>query len=446
MATSKNIIEISAEEFDYYFNNSQKPIILDFYSDDCAPCEALAPKYEELANLFGDKILFLKMWRQKNRALAEKLGVFSSPTLIFYQNDGKEKGNRLTGAIRKKDIIENIKLLIGKEYVEKVLQNKPKERMDFDVIVLGAGPAGLTAALYLAQAKLNTVVIDQDLPGGQVKITHMISNYPGTGIPISGWELSERMQKQVKDAGAKIISAVDVTKVKLQPEDHTVWIDDGIEIHSKAIVLAMGAQPRKLNVPGEKEYSGKGISYCATCDGKYYENKEVIVIGGGNSAVEESLFLTKFVKKVTIVHQFDHLQANKTAQEEAFKNPKIEFIWDSEPREFKKTKDGIMEVTIENLKTKKYSKITADGVFVFVGYIPNTEIINEDLQKDKWGYIITNEDMATNIEGVFAIGDLRSKKYRQAAISVGEGAIAAISCEKYIASLKLKHQNLIEAK
>ncbi|MCS7204377.1 MAG: FAD-dependent oxidoreductase [Leptospiraceae bacterium] len=431
----KNVIEIQAQDYEKYVLQSDKPVILDFYSDECVPCEALAPKYEELSEIFGDKIVFLKMWRQKNRELALSLGVRSSPTLIFYQPRGKEVGKRLTGGIKKKEIIEQISNLIGEEEVKKRLSQKPKKRRDVDVIVLGGGPTGLTAGLYLAQAKLDTIIIDQDLPGGQVKITHMISNFPGTGGPISGWELGERMQKQVREAGAEIISAVDVTKVKLQPRDHVVWIDDDLEIHGKAIILAMGSEPRKLKVPGEEEYKGHGISYCATCDGKYYEGKEVVVVGGGNSAVEESLFLTKFVNKVTIVHQFDHLQANKTAQEQAFQNPKIHFVWNSEPRAFEKLPDGRMKVTIENVKTKEYSDIITDGVFIFVGYVPNLSIIEEDLAKDKWGYLITDEDMRTSIEGVFAAGDLRSKKYRQVTISVGEGTIAAMSCERYIAEL-----------
>ena len=439
----KNIIEISADEFEKFVLNSKKPVILDFYSDECVPCEALAPKYKDLANLFGDKIQFLKIWRQKNRSLAEKLGVFSSPTLIFYLPQGKETGKRLSGAIKKREIIEQIKNLIGSELVEEILSQKEKQRIDVDVIVLGGGPAGLTAALYTAQAKLNTIVIDQDLPGGQVKITHQISNYPGTGGPVSGWELSEKMQKQVKDAGAKIISAVDVTKVELKPLDHIVWIDNEVEIHGKAIILAMGSEPRKLNIPGEKEFKGKGISYCATCDGKYYENKEVVVIGGGNSAVEESIFLTKFAKKVTIVHQFDHLQANKTAQEEAFKNPKIQFIWNSEPRKIDKLSNGKMQITIENLKTHTLSEIITDGIFIFIGYQPNLSLIKEELTKDPWGYIITDENMATNTEGVYAIGDLRSKRFRQATIAVGEGTIAAMALEKYLA--EVKHQYIKES-
>ncbi len=440
---SENIIEIRQDEYEKYVLNSTQPVILDFYSDDCVPCEALAPKYEDLSNLFGKQIKFLKIWRQKNRPLAQQLGVFSSPTLIFYLPYGKETGKRLSGAIKKKDIIENIKLLIGEEIVESILRKKEKQVLYTDVVIVGGGPAGLTTALYTAQAKLNTIVVDQDLPGGQVKITHQISNYPGTGGPISGWELSEKMQKQVKDAGAKIFSAMDVTKIQLKPKDHIVILDDEIEIHSKAIVLAMGSEPRSLKIPGEKEFKGKGISYCATCDGKYYEGKEVVVIGGGNSAVEESLFLTKFVNKVTIVHQFDHLQANKTAQEEAFKNPKIEFIWNSEPRKIEKTPEGKMKLTIENVITNKFSILETDGIFVFIGYVPNLSLIEEPLSKDKWGYVITNEDMETNIEGVYAVGDIRSKKYRQATIAVGEGTIAAIALEKYIASLK--HQDKIEA-
>jgi thioredoxin reductase (NADPH) len=272
----------------------------------------------------------------------------------------------------------------------------------------------------------------------------MISNYPGTGGPVSGWELSEKMLRQVQEAGADVISAVDVTMVKLKSGNSIIRLDDEIEVHARSVILATGAEPRSLNVPGEKEYRGKGISYCATCDGKYYDGKEVIVIGGGNSAVEESLFLTRFARKVTIVHQFDYLQANKKAQEEAFANDRIEFIWNSEPRRFDQLPDGRMKLTIENVKTGEMSELITDGVFVFVGMVPNLTGIESEvpLEKNPWGYIITDEDMETNIPGIYAVGDVRAKKYRQAAIAVGEGCIAAIACEKRLEAMKQSQKEL----
>lgn len=433
-STHKNIIEINQSEYETTVIKSDKPVIIDFYSSECSPCEALAPKFEDLALYFGEDILFVKIFRQENRELAKQLGISSSPTLLFLDKNHREVGKRLSGGIRKTEILENIKMLIPEDRLYNILSKKEKKSMQVDVAILGGGPAGLTAALYTAQSKLNTLVIDQDLPGGQVKTTHLISNYPGTGKAVSGWELSENMLRQVIDAGANVVSAVDVTHVSLESNQHKIIIDNEIEVTAKTVILAMGAEPRRLGVDGEKEYKGKGISYCATCDGKYYEGKEVVVIGGGNSAVEESLFLSKFVTKITIVHQFDKLQANKTAQEMAFADPKISFIWNTEPRKFELLQDGRMKITVQNIKTNEFSAIETDGIFVFVGMIPNTSTIQQKLDKNDWGYILTNEDMETNIKGVFAVGDIRAKKYRQAAIAVGEGCIAAIAVERSLAN------------
>ncbi|MBW7859435.1 MAG: FAD-dependent oxidoreductase, partial [Leptonema sp. (in: Bacteria)] len=357
------ITEINATQYADLVVNTKGPVILDFYSDDCVPCESLASKYESLALLFGSKVKFLKIFRQQNRDLALSLGVKSSPTLIFYI-DGKEVGNRLTGAIRKSAIVNQISSMLTQDEFNQLYSNRQSKRIDVDVAILGGGPAGLTAALYAAQAKLKVLVIDQDLTGGQVKITHLISNYPGTGGPVSGWELSEKMLRQAEEAGAEVLSAVDVTSVKLKEGNHIIQIDNEINVHSAVVILATGAEPRLLSIVGEKEYKGKGISYCATCDGKYYQDKEVIVIGGGNSAIEESLFLTKFASKVTIIHQFDHLQANKTAQEQAFANDKIQFIWNTEARSFELQENGQMKVTVENLTTNQKHDILTDGAFV----------------------------------------------------------------------------------
>lgn len=433
--TLENIVEINAADFEGLVRKRPGPAIVDFYSEECVPCEALASKYESLAGIFGKDVRFYKIYRQKNRELAAELNVRSSPTLIFFR-DGEEVGRRLTGAIRKKEIIEEIRAILPAERFEALYSRRHEERREVDVAILGGGPAGLTAALYAAQARLKVLVIDQDLPGGQVKTTHMISNYPGTGGPVSGWELSERMFRQAQEAGADIIAAVDVSDVRLATGHSVIRLDDEIEVQAKSVILAMGAEPRRLGVPGEQEFRGRGISYCATCDGKYYDGKEVVVIGGGNSAVEESLFLTRFATKVTIVHQFDHLQANKQAQEEAFANERIGFVWNSEPRSFEQLADGRMKVTVQDVKTGATSAIETDGIFIFVGMVPNLASIQDEIEKNAWGYVVTDEDMQTSIEGIYAIGDIRAKKYRQAAIAVGEGCIAAINCEKQVEAMR----------
>ncbi|MDH5656891.1 MAG: FAD-dependent oxidoreductase [Spirochaetia bacterium] len=434
----KHVTEINESQFETLVTGSDKPVILDFYSTECPPCEALASKFEEYAELFSDYIYFYKVFRQENRSLANQLNVQSSPTLLFF-NNGREVAKRLSGGIRKQELKDTIQNMVSPEVFQNVMSRRKKTNRKADVIILGGGPAGLTAAIYSAQAKLNTILIDPALPGGQVATTHMISNYPGTGGPVPGWELSHKMLEQAKESGAEILAAVDITSLKCSKigETHYIQIDEDLELESPVVILAMGADPRKLGIPGESEYRGKGISYCATCDGKYFDGKEVVVIGGGNSAIEESLFLTRFATKVTIVHQFDELQANKTAQEHAHQNEKIHFILNSEPRSFEAAENNQMSVKIENTKTGEVSELITDGIFIFIGMVPNAVHLPDALDKNHWGYILTDEDMKTNLPGVYAAGDIRSKKIRQAATAVSDGCIAGINAEKYIDNLKI---------
>ena len=443
---NKNALEINAENFQTEVIESDKPCLVDFYSTECPPCEALAPKFESLADKFSPEVKFVKIFRQENRELADKLEVSSSPTLLFFKN-GNEVYRRLSGGVQKSKIVEGIKELLSEEIFASLNTPAPIKKEEADLIILGAGPAGMAAAIYAAQAKLKTVLIDQGMPGGQVSTTHTISNYPGTGKAIPGYELVHNMQTQAEEAGALIYAAVEVNQVSFEnTEDNenlkTVLIDNEIELSAPALILASGAEPRSLNIPGETEFKGSGISYCATCDGKYYDNKELIVIGGGNSAVEESLFLTKFASKITMVHQFDHLQANKSAQETILQNDKVGIRWDSEPRIFEKTSDGKMRVTIENIKTNERSTVEADGVFIFVGMSPNNSIIPSSIEVNEWGYIPTNENMETNVSGVYAVGDIREKNIRQAITAASDGAIAAIYAERHNASLKNKQDSL----
>jgi len=419
--------EISEKDYDAVINNG-KPVLVDFFSTECPPCEAIAPKLESVEELFKDEITFVKIFRQGNRELSEKLGVKGSPTLLFY-DEGEEIGQRLTGGVKRSEIIGGIRTLIGKEKTKDIMSQLKPVVTHTDVAILGGGPGGLTAGLYLCQAKVDTTLIDVALPGGYVATTHMISNYPGFIDPQPGFMLSHNMSEQTKKCGTRYKVAVDITKVDLEKKE--IVVDEHETIKAKKIIIATGTSPNKLNIPGESEYAGNGISYCATCDAKYYENKEVIVVGGGNSAIEESDFISKFASKITIIHQFDKLQANKMAQEKAFNNPKIEFMLEHEPRAFIKDGDK-MAVEAEDLKTGQRKKITADGIFIFVGLKPNLSMFNGVLELDQWGYIKTNEDMQTNVEGVYSVGDVNSKKYRQITTAIADGTIAAISITKEV--------------
>ena len=428
---TNKIKQISGNEFETEVLKGGN-VVLDFFSTECPPCEALAAKYDSLSETYGNDITFLKIFRQENKELAVSLGVTSSPTLLFYK-DGNLIGERLTGGIKRSEIVKNLELMIPDEKAADLKKSLKKSETNCDVLILGGGPAGLTSGIYSAQAKLNTIVVDKDLPGGQVKVTHMVWNYPGYSEPISGYMLMHHMSEQAKAAGVNFKSAVDVTGIDLI--NKTVEIDGVETIHAKKIVIATGASPRNLGVKGETEYKGQGISYCATCDAKFYEGKHVVVIGGGNSAIEEALFITKFASKVTIVHQFDKLQANKAAQEKAFANPKIEFIFEHEPREFVKNGSTVNKVLVEDLRTKEYKTIECDGVFIFAGMTPNLGDFQNLLKLDKWGYVNVDNNMKTNIEDVFAVGDVAGKQFRQITTAVSDGTVAAITISKELEEL-----------
>jgi thioredoxin reductase (NADPH) len=270
-------------------------------------------------------------------------------------------------------------------------------------------------------------LIDIALPGGHVSTTHEVSNYPGFVEPQAGYMLSHNMSEQTKLCGTTYKVAVDVTHVDLIHKE--VVIDDYETIRAKKIIIATGTSPNLTGAPGEKELKGKGISYCATCDAKYFVDKEAVVIGGGNSAVEESEFISKFASKVTMVHQFDTFSANKVAQDKLFANPKISVLFEHEPRLFKRDGDKVI-TEVEDLKTKERKQLVSDGVFIFIGMKPNIALFKDHLDLDKWGYIKTDEDMRTSLPDIYAVGDVISKKYRQITTAVADGTIAAISIAK----------------
>jgi thioredoxin reductase (NADPH) len=301
----------------------------------------------------------------------------------------------------------------------------------FDVVVVGAGPAGLTAAIYAARARLRTLVLDEGLPGGQVKTTHKVSNYPGFPEDVKGTELAALFAKQAERFGARIARAVEITDMDLKSPDKRFVLDEEEEVVARAVIVATGAKPRPLGIPGETEFRGRGLSYCATCDGAYFDGKDIHVIGGGNSAVEESLFLTQFAESVTIIHQFDQFQAEASTAKEALENPKIKVLWSHEPRAF--LGDGNLErLKVENLKTHETVELATDGVFVFVGMMPRTELLANVVPLDRWGCVETDDAMATAVPGLYAAGDIRAKKFRQITTAVADGTIAALAVQKFL--------------
>ncbi|MCL7416062.1 MAG: thioredoxin-disulfide reductase [ANME-2 cluster archaeon] len=302
--------------------------------------------------------------------------------------------------------------------------------MVYDVIIIGGGPAGLSAGIYAKRAMMNTLLIEKLGVGGQIIKTHMLENYPG--FPeISGMELMQKMEEHVKTFDLEMKFA-DVLEVKNGGDVKTVVTSDG-EFETRSVIVATGTNPRKLGVPGEDKFTGKGVSTCATCDGFFFTGKDVALVGGGDSAIVEAIFLTKMVNKVYVIHRRDELRAEKINQERAFKNPKIEFVWNSNLQSIEGT-DTVEKVVVRNKLTEETTEIPVGGVFMYVGIEPGTDFIDAD--KDEAGFLITGADLSTSIPGIFAAGDCRTTLLRQVATAVGDGALAAVSAERYIAHLE----------
>ncbi len=299
------------------------------------------------------------------------------------------------------------------------------------VIIIGSGPAGLTAALYTARAGLSPLVISGNQLGGQVSITSEVENYPGFPQGTTGPELVELMQKQAERFGARLLID-EVTEIELgrgTPFRVKTYAED---LQAEVLVVATGASPRRLGVPGESELIGRGVSFCATCDGFFFRGKQVVVVGGGDSAAEEGLFLTRFADSVRVVHRRDQLRAGEALKRRAFANEKMSFVWDTVVEQV--LGDGKVEgVRLRNLKTEQVSDLPADGVFVYVGHDPNTELLKGQLAMDDHGYLTTDRRMMTSVEGVFAAGEVQDPIYRQVASSVGQGCAAGMMAERWLA-------------
>ena len=311
--------------------------------------------------------------------------------------------------------------------------------MAYDVIIVGAGPAGLSAGLYAARAKMKTLIIEREKVGGQITGTNEVANYPGAAEGITGPGLTDRMAEQCETFGAEIVKET-VTGMQLEGGLKKIVTHSGT-YEAKSVILAMGASPRKLGVDKELLLTGRGVSYCATCDADFFTDLEVVVVGGGDTALEEAIFLTKFAKHVTVIHRRDQFRAAKSIVEKATQNEKISFVLDSGVKSI--IGDELVQgVVVENFKTGVCTEIKADeadgfmGLFVFVGYLPDSSLIEGIVTCDEAGYVLTDELMRTNIEGVFAAGDLRVKSLRQVVTATADGAIAAVQAEKYVDSLE----------
>ncbi|CAN5755218.1 thioredoxin-disulfide reductase [soil metagenome] len=308
----------------------------------------------------------------------------------------------------------------------------PDQRVHTDIVIIGGGPAGLTAGIYAGRGQLDTIIIEKGLPGGQIAQTEEVENYPGFDEAVGGPELAERMVRQAERFGAKLV----MDEVLALEQDGDAFVVRGYETTyvAKAVIVATGATPRRLGVPGEDEFYGRGVSTCATCDGFFYRGKHVVVVGGGDAAVEEGSFLTKFADRVTVIHRRDSLRANKVAQERAFANPKMQWLWNTVVDEVLGDGGQVTGVRTSHVVTGEKATLAADGVFIYVGHLPNTGYLEGVVTLRASGYVDVRDEIFTDVEGIFAAGDVSDEVYRQLSTSVGAGTRAAMAAERWLAA------------
>lgn len=305
------------------------------------------------------------------------------------------------------------------------------EQLYFDTIILGGGPAGLSASIYASRGNLSTAVIDVSMFGGQPSNYLELENYPGFGL-IGGYDLMEKFEQHADTFGINKFPMQEIQSIDLKSK---TIVTNEYEFNAKTIIIATGAQPMKLNVSGEQEFIGRGVSYCAVCDGAFYKDKIVAVVGGGNSAIEEAIYLTKFASKVYVIHRRENLRADKIIQDRAFENKKFDFVYNSVVKEI--CGENLVEyIVLENTQTKEISTLKVNGVFPYIGISPNVEYISGQLEQDALGFIITDETMATSVEGVFAVGDIRKTPLRQVLTAASDGAIGAVYAIKYLENIQ----------
>lgn len=417
-----SILNMNAEGY-RKFTQAEQPVIVEFSAPWCVYCRRLAPALESVAEEYRDTLVFGAVNIDDDPELAQSEKIEVVPTLLIYQN-----GQVLDSIVAPESRAQLV------AFIEETLQHREQEanitEHIYDMIVVGGGPGGYTAALYAARAGLDTVILEKLSAGGQMALTEQIDNYPGFEDGIDGFSLGEKMKRGTERFGVETKLA-EVLSLDLSGTVKKAQTSEG-PLLARTIVLATGAGPRELGIEGEQELIGKGVNYCAACDGMFYKNKTVVIAGGGNTAAADALILSRICKKVIVVHRRDTLRATKIYHEPLMKAENVEFRWDSEIIELLHD-EKVIGIRLRNVKTGEETTLACDGVFVSIGRKPSSELVKDQVEVDPAGYIIAGESTRTNIPGVFAVGDVRTKALRQVVTAVADGATAVHYAEEYLA-------------
>ena len=417
-----SILNMNAEGY-RKFTQAKQPVMVEFSAPWCVYCRRLAPALESVAEEYRDTLVFGAVNIDDEPELAQSEKIEVVPTLLIYQN-GQVLGSIVAPESRAQLV----------DFIEDTLQHREQEanitEHIYDMIVVGGGPGGYTAALYAARAGLDTVILEKLSAGGQMALTEQIDNYPGFEDGIDGFSLGEKMKRGTERFGVETKLA-EVLSLDLSGTVKKAETSEG-PLLARTIVLATGAGPRELGIEGEQELIGKGVNYCAACDGMFYKNKTVVIAGGGNTAAADALILSRICKKVIVVHRRDTLRATKIYHEPLMKAENVEFRWDSEIIELLHD-EKVIGIRLRNVKTGEETTLACDGVFVSIGRKPSSELVKDQVEVDPAGYIIADESTRTNIPGVFAVGDVRTKALRQVVTAVADGATAVHYAEEYLA-------------
>ena len=417
-----SILDMNAETYKKMINESDKPVLVEFSAPWCVYCRRLAPALELTAKEHQDMLIIGQVNIDDEPALAETERIELVPTLLLYQH------GQVLGSI----VAPESKAQLEDFILESLSKREDKQGVEehiYDMLVIGGGPGGYTAALYAARAGLDTVVLEKLSAGGQMALTEQIDNYPGFENGIDGFSLGEKMRKGTERFGVET-RLTEVLSLDLSGEIKKAQTNEGT-LYGRTVVLATGANPRDLGVEGEKELIGRGVNYCAACDGMFYKDKTVVLVGGGNSAAAEALILARICKKVIMVHRRDTLRATKIYHEPLMKTENVEFRWNSVVTEL--LHDGkVTGIRLRDVQTGEEREVACDGVFISVGRKPATELVKSQIELDSAGYVVAGESTKTNIPGVFAVGDVRTKTLRQVVTAVADGAVAVHYAEEYL--------------